>query len=189
MKINISRQNVYLLALSVFLLIFVLIFAFALLIPEGKEYRNKRADLKKENKELKKYENFRDNVLEKLSELKSENRNIIAAFDRDFDALRFEKMHREYFTSLSVHEKIKLENESKFSVYEVNTTSQINSPKSFYNFLDAVNKSDWIISVNFPIHFKREAEMIRSSFTMKVYTIAKDANSSDINLKDLNTSE
>jgi hypothetical protein len=59
------------------------------------------------------------------------------------------------------------------------TTSQINSPKSFYDFLDAVNKSDWIISVNFPISFKREAEMIRSSFTMKVYAVAEDNNTSE----------
>ena len=76
MKINISRQNIYLLLLSVFLLIFVLIFAFALLIPEGKEYRNKRAELRKESAELRKYENFRDEVLEKLTQLKSDNRNI-----------------------------------------------------------------------------------------------------------------
>ncbi|MFT5659932.1 MAG: hypothetical protein ACI9TV_000565 [Sulfurimonas sp.] len=182
MKINISRQNLYLLSLSVFLLLFVLVFAFALLIPEGKEYRNKRADLKKENKELKKYQNFRDDVLDQLTDLKSENRNVIAAFDRSFDALRFEKMHRNYFNSLKVEEKIQLENDNTFSVYEVNTTSQINSPKSFYDFLDAVNKSDWIISINFPIHFKREAEMIRSSFTMKVYGIAMDSNTTDSNL-------
>lgn len=185
MKINISRQSIYLLSLSVFLLIFVLIFAFAFLIPEGKDYRNMRADLRKENVELRKYENFRDDVLEQLSELQSDNRNIIAAFDRSFDPVRFEKMHRSYFNSLRVAKKIQLENENKFSVYEVNTTSQINSPKSFYDFLDAVNKSDWIISVNFPIHFKREAEMIRSSFTMKVYAIAEDSNTT----KDLNATK
>jgi hypothetical protein len=57
-----------------------------------------------------------------------------------------------------------------FTIYEVNTTSKINSPKVFYNFLDSINKSDWIIGVNFPINFKREADMIRSSFTMRVYT-------------------
>ena len=182
MKINISRQNIYLLSLSVFLLIFVLIFAFSLLIPEGKEYRNNRADLKKESAELRKYENFRDDVLEQLTELKSENRNVIAAFDRSFDAERFEKMHRSYFNSLKVEEKTQLENTKAFSVYEVSTTSHINSPKSFYDFLDAVNKSDWIVGINFPIHFKREAEMIRSNFTMKVYTIANDSNTSDSNL-------
>jgi hypothetical protein len=181
MKINISRQNIYLLSLSVLLLVIVFIFAFGFLIPEGKEYRNKRVDLKKESIELRKYQNFRDEVLEKLNELKSENRNIIAAFDRSFDPLRFEKMHKEYFTSLKVQEQIQIEDDNKFSVYEVNTTSHINSPRSFYDFLDAINKSDWIISVNFPIHFKREAEMIRSSFTMKVYGIAKDTNTTDSN--------
>ena len=177
MRINTSRQNIYLLALSVFLFIFVLIFAFALLIPEGKEYRNKRIELKKENVELIKYENFRDDILERLTELKSEKRHIIRAFDTEFNADRFEKMHREYFTTLNISEKIKAEEMDQFVVYEVNTTSQINSPKSFYSFLDAVNKSDWIIAVNFPIEFKREDEMIRSNFTMKVYNTKNEENS------------
>ena len=177
MKINISRQNIYLLSLSVLLLIFVLIFAFALLIPEGQEYRNKRAELRKDSAELRKYKNFRDEVLEKLTQLKSDNRNIITAFDREFDPRRFEKLHKDYFNSLTVAERVRGIDEDEFSVYEVNTTSHINSPKSFYDFLDAVNKTDWIISINFPILFKREAEMIRSNFTMKVYGISKDTNS------------
>ena len=184
MKVNISRQNIYLLSLSVFLLIFVLVFSFALLIPEGKEYRNKRVDLRKMNVELRKYNNFRDDALEQLTELKSDHRHIISAFDKNFDAQRFEKMHRTYFNSLSIAKVNAIENEGEFSVYEVKTTSQINSPKSFYDFLDAVNKSDWIIGVNFPIHFKREAQMIRSSFTMKVYSIAKDSNTTDLNLSE-----
>ncbi|MCD6172296.1 MAG: hypothetical protein J7J96_00720 [Sulfurimonas sp.] len=182
MNINISRQNIYLLLSSVFLLVFVLIFAFLLLIPEGKEYRNKRVELKKESNQLRKYENFRDEVLEKLIELKSENRNIITAFDKEFDPKRFQKINRTYFNSLTVSPKVRGLDEDGFSVYEVNTTSQINSPKSFYDFLDAVNKSDWIIGINFPIEFKREAEMIRSSFTMKVYGISKDTNSTDSNI-------
>ena len=37
MKINISRQHIYLLGMSAFLLIFVLVFSFAVLIPKGKE--------------------------------------------------------------------------------------------------------------------------------------------------------
>ena len=183
MKINISRQNLYLLIVSVFLLIFVLIFAFALLIPEGKEYRNKRAELKKENVELRKYENFRDGIQERLIELKSEKRRIITAFDTEFNADRFEKMHRDYFNTLTISAKTKSEDMDEFSVYEVNTTSQINSPKSFYDFLDAVNKSDWIIAVNFPIEFKREDEMIRSSFTMKVYSTKSDSKSKSQSVK------
>ena len=174
MKINVSRQNIYLLVLSVFLLVFVLIFAFALLIPEGKEYRNKMVELKKESIKLQKFENFRDEILERLTELKSEKRHVITAFDTGFNPQRFEKIHKDYFNSLTISPKIKStkvikEAMDEFDVYEVNTTSKINSPTSFYGFLDSVNKSDWIISINFPIEFKREDEMIRSSFTMKVY--------------------
>ncbi|MDF1874999.1 hypothetical protein JHD48_04545 [Sulfurimonas sp. SAG-AH-194-I05] len=169
MKFEISRQNIYLLALSLFLLIFVFVFSFSLLIPEGKEYRSKRTALKKESKELRNYENFRDEVAQTLSDLRAKNKNIIVAFDKNFDPSRFLKVNKNYFKTLTIQPKVLLENEEKFIVYEINTTSQINSPKSFYDFLDSVNKSDWIISVNFPINFKRERNVIRSSFTMKVY--------------------
>ncbi|WP_455756833.1 hypothetical protein [Sulfurimonas sp.] len=178
MEINISRQNIYLLSISIILFIFVLVFSFSFLIPEGKEYRLKRAEFKKESSELRQYENFRDEVSQKLSELRSENRHIITAFDRDFDPQRFEQTHKDYFKSLLIAPKVQVVDEDGFNVYEVNTTSQINSPKSFYDFLDAVNKSDWIISINFPIEFKREGEMIRSNFTMKVYNNQNDSNSS-----------
>jgi hypothetical protein len=51
----------------------------------------------------------------------------------------------------------------------VNATSKITSPRSFYTFLEEVSKGEWIIRVNFPIHFERDGDKIRSSFTMRVY--------------------
>ena len=185
MRINISRQNIYLLAVSIFLLIFVLLFSFLVLIPEGQEYREQRAQLKKENRELRKYQNFNDDTLEHLKELQSDNRNIITAFDTKFDAQRFEKKHRSFFSSLKVSKQVAQANEEEFIVYDVNTSSQISSPKSFYNFLEAVNKSDWIIGINFPISFKRDAELIKSSFTMKVYSSSQDSNKT----QDLNSTQ
>ncbi len=173
MKINISRQNIYLMSLSIFLLIFVLIFSFLVLIPEGKEYRKQRTMLNKHSIELKRYSEFNDVTLQKLKQLQADNRRIIKAFDSSFNADRFQKQHRPFFTSLQLSKKQKQALEDEFSVYEVNTTSSINSPQSFYEFLDAINKSDWIIGVNFPINFKRDAEVIHSSFTMKVYGTQK----------------
>lgn len=178
MKINFSRQNIYLLAVSLFLLIFVLVFSFTVMIPEGKSYRIKKTELKKENLELKQLSDF---AIEKeviLQKLQGDNSHVIKAFDAEFSAEKFEKQHRNFFSSLSVSKRTKLEDEDGFSVYEVNTTSEISSPKSFYNFLDSVNKSNWIIGVNFPINFKREGEMISSSFTMRVYSNNKESNSS-----------
>lgn len=178
MKIDFTRQNLYLLGLSVFLLIFVLVFSFSVLIPKGKEYRIKRNDLRKDRLELKQINNFSDETVDMLQKLQTDNRHIITAFDTEFDVQRFEKQHKSFFSSLKLSKKSKIANEDDFTVYEVNTTSQISSPKSFYNFLDAVNKSDWIIGVNFPIDFKREGEIISSSFTMKVYGKYNESNSS-----------
>lgn len=177
MKSNISRQYIYLILVSLFLFIFVLVFSFAVLIPEGKEYRVKRVELKKTHKELRAYENFHNETLETLQELKSKNRSIITAFDATFNPQRFEKQNKNYFSSLNVSQVDFLNIEGDFAVYEVNTTSQISSPSSFYDFLDSVNKSDWIIGINFPIDFKRDGELIKSSFTMKVYCNNKDSNS------------
>jgi len=177
MKISISRQHIYLLYMLTFFLIFVLLFSFAVLIPEGKEYRKDRVEFKKESKELRRYQNFHDDVQARLKELQSENRNIITAFDASFDPYRFQKQHRDYFSALTLSKLLQVSNDNEFIAYEVNTTSEISSPKSFYDFLDAVNKSDWIISVEFPINFKRDGEMIKSSFTMKVFSANNDSNS------------
>ena len=177
MKINLSRQNIYLLLLCVFLLIFVFVFSFAVLIPEGKKYRIKRTDYKKETLELKQLSDFSMEKEAILQKLKSDNLHVIKAFGTEFNSDRFEKQHRDFFTSLHVSKKRELESEEGYSVYEVNTTSEISSPKSFYDFLNAINKSNWIIAVNFPINFKRESEMISSSFTMKVYNNLRDSNS------------
>lgn len=173
MHVNISRQNLYLLILSLISLVFVLVFSFNVLIPQGKEYREQRIELAKEQKELESYQNFHDETLEVLKKLQGDNRHIIKALDTKFDPKRFEKQHLEYFNSLSLSEIKQASQDEEFVVYEVNTSSKINSPTSFYQFLEAVNKSDWIIGVNFPIHFKRENEMIRSSFTMQVYSTSK----------------
>ncbi|MFK5937478.1 MAG: hypothetical protein QM497_03680 [Sulfurimonas sp.] len=180
MKINISRQNIYLIAISVFLFIFVLIFAFLVLIPNGKEYRKNRVQLKVHSKELRKYQNFYDETQLKLKELQKKHRHVIVAFDSKFNPQRFQKQYKSYFSSLKLSEVKKSVRKEEFTTYEVNTTSQISSPKSFYNFLDAVNKSDWIIGVNFPIEFKRDGELIKSTFTMEVLSNSKDENKTKI---------
>ncbi len=169
MKINIPRPSLYLIILSFVLLLLIFLFSFLLLIPKGKEYRKERITVKKAQKELRKYQSFHDKTAKELQKLQKENRNIIIAFDTAFNKERFEKQYKSYFSSLSLSKLATPVKNDEFLSYEVNTTSQINSPKSFYEFIEALNKSDWIIGVNFPIAFERDGELIKSSFTMKVY--------------------
>lgn len=165
-----GRQGIYLLGISLVLLIISLLFAFLVLIPSGKEYRVARMDAKKEARILMQYQNAHDETYGALKTLQSKHKNVTTAFGNRFDPDRFVKTNRHFFQSLHLSEVARGADEAPFAVYEVNTTSRIGSPENFYGFLDGVNKSDWIIGVNFPIQFKREQDLILSSFTMKVYT-------------------
>jgi len=179
MKINITRQSIYILIISIFLFIFVLLFSFLLLIPSGKEYRIKRAENKKIKIEVNKFDNFNINTLEMLKKLQGDNRYIITAFGASFSKERFLKQYNKYFTTLELSKRVQSKNEDKFITYDLNTSSQMNSPKSFYDFLDAINKSDWIIGINFPIDFRRDGEMIHSTFSMKIYSNPKESEESN----------
>ena len=181
MKINIPRPSLYLISLSLILFIFVLLFSFLVLIPKGKEYRKERIEVKKAQKELRKYQNFHNQTVEDLQSLQKKNRNIIIAFDSVFNQERFLKQYKSYFSSLQLSQLKPPVKNDEFLSYEVNTSSQISSPKSFYDFIEALNKADWIIGVNFPIAFERDGELIKSSFTMKVY--CADKNTTEEKLK------
>lgn len=169
-----SRQTVTMMILSLLLLSGVIGFSFLLLIPKGKEYRTLRLESKKEILSLELAQRRYDQTNEKLTELKKRNHRIITAFNTPFNPEGFTRLNKKEFHDLYLTEITALDGNGTFKVYEVNATSKITSPQSFYHFLENVNKSSWIIGVNFPIHFERDGEMIRSSFTMKVHNSPKE---------------
>lgn len=168
-----SRQTIVMIVLSLTLLLVVLLFSFLLLIPKGKEYRTLRLESKKEMHSLELAQRDYNLARDRLEELKGANRHTISAFNTPFNAERFTKLNKKEFQDLYLTEVTARSEEGMFKVYEVNATSKITSPQSFYHFLESVNKSDWIIGVNFPVYFERDGEKIRSSFTMKVHSDGK----------------
>lgn len=174
-----KRQTLFVVILSLVLLIGVTAFSFFFLIPKGKEYRSLRLESKKEFQEFELTQNRFDNTKNRLEDLKKEHKHTIGAFDKKFDPGRFERLYKKEFTDLYLTEVTSVENNGSFKVYEVNATSKITSPKSFYEFLENINKSEWVIGVNFPIHFERDGDEIRSSFTMKVHNKPSEQDTSD----------
>lgn len=169
-----NRQTLYLIILSALLLISVVVFSFLALIPKGKEYRMLRLESKKEFQRLDAAQQRHDEIYDKLKDMQAQNRHTIAAFETPFNQERFSKLYRNEFQDLYLTEIVTEESNGTFKVYEVNVTSKITSPQSFYSFLEGINKSDWIIGINFPVRFERDEDKIRSSFTMKVHS-RKDA--------------
>ena len=168
-----NRQLIYILALAVVFLMIIFIFAFVFLIPSGKEYRVLRMESKKTSYQVDSIQAEYDKVHETMKNLQTDNRHIIGAYKTIFNPSRFKKMYMPNFESFSLSELVRHSQDNEFAVYEVNTSSLIQSPQGFYDFLDGINKSDNIIGINFPIHFERDANLIKSSFTMHVYIADK----------------
>jgi hypothetical protein len=168
------RQTLTMVILSLVLLSGVLLFSFSFLIPKGKEYRLLRLESKKEIQALELAQRRYDQTSDRLGELQSRNKHTITAFATPFNADRFTHLNKKEFQDLYLTEITAQDGNETFKIYEVNATSKINSPQSFYHFLENVNKSNWIIGVNFPIHFERDGDKIRASFTMKVHSSPKE---------------
>lgn len=164
-----NHRTLYLVLVSLFLFIGIVVFSVLFLIPKGKEYRTLRLESKKEQQMIGAVQEQYDRVNEKLEKLKSENAHTLTAFRTPFDPKKFTKNNHEDFEDLYLTEVEMADHNGSFKVYEVNATTKIMSPQVFYQFLEKINKSDWIIGVNFPIYFEREGDKIKSSFTMKVH--------------------
>ena len=176
MKISFPRHILYLTLFSILMIVLSVWFATSKLIPMGKEYRKNRITLKKEKIDLQRHQDYYNQTLELFNRTKSKNRHIIEAFENDFDPQRFRANYSKYFIDLSLSKASDVNQSDWYEVYEVQTTSKIKSPTNFYDFLEALNKSDWIVGVTFPINFVREGELIHSSFKMQVYKKSNENN-------------
>lgn len=164
-----NHRTLYLVLVSLFLFIGIVVFSVVFLIPKGKEYRTLRLESKKEQQMIARAQEQYDRVNEKLEKLKSENTHTLTAFKTSFNPKKFTKNYHEDFEDLYLTEIEMVDHNGSFKVYEVNATTKITSPQVFYQFLEKINKSEWIIGVDFPIYFEREGDRIKSSFTMKVH--------------------
>ncbi|MFA6143698.1 MAG: hypothetical protein WCW84_10285 [Sulfurimonas sp.] len=166
---RINNQTLYLILFSTLLLTIIFLFSFFVLIPKGKEYRLLRLESMKEEKVVNQARSDYKVTNEKLEKLQKDNAKTIKAYKIPFNPRKFTKAYADEFQNLFLTELSMADENGSFKVYEVNVTTKITSPESFYNFLEKINKSQWIIGVNFPIHFERDGELIKSSFTMKVH--------------------
>jgi hypothetical protein len=165
-----NHRTLYLVLISLTLFVGIVVFSVLFLIPKGKEYRTLRLESKKEQQLIAQAQERYDQVNEKHKKLKGESAQTIQAFRTPFDAVKFTKNNQQDFQDLYLTEIEMAEHNGSFKVYEVNATTKITSPQTFYQFLEKINKSDWVIGVDFPINFERDGDKIKSSFTMKVHS-------------------
>jgi hypothetical protein len=164
-----GRSLINILIISLIFIIVFFIFVAVFLIPAGKTYKKDHKIYRQVVYDRDMAQDHHDETLINLKELQTKNRNIILAYGNLFDPDAFAKRYKGYFKRLRLTAVDVKEPEDIFDIYEVNATSDINSPTDFYEFLDAVNKSENIISIEFPINFVADGSVIRASFKLKVF--------------------
>ncbi len=163
-----SLINILLLTLG-FIFAFFLFTVFVL-IPTGKNYKKiHKSYIQQKYIENQAQARF-DKVSHNLDELQEKHKSIIIAYENLFDPKAFSRDYAKYFKRFKLSAASKENREGMFDVYEVTTSSDIATPSDFYEFLTAVNKSDNIISIEFPIHFEAKGKSIEASFRMRVYS-------------------
>jgi hypothetical protein len=160
--------NILLLSLGFMLTFFAFVAIF--LIPAGKQYKRDHKVYMKATYERDRAQDHHDETMMNLKDLQAKNRSIIVAYSTMFDPDVFARRYKPYFKQLKLTSVDAKEQEDIFDIYEVKASSDIKSPTDFYEFLEAVNKSENIISVEFPIRFISEGSTIRASFRLKVFS-------------------
>jgi hypothetical protein len=169
-RIVLKRSNLPFLATAFVLLSLVLLFAFFVLTPKLKTYRNLVAQQAQQSTELSKVQLRYDSLYEHLRSLQSGNKELLRAFEKPFDVERFITENRKYFSSLEAKQVSPAVSEGAFVHYEVSALSRMGSPKNFYDFLEGLKGSGWVAGVYEPVVFEREGKQIRSTFRMKVFS-------------------
>lgn len=167
-----SLEDIDILKLLIYVLIFIivcLIMIFGFIIPNIKEYRVIQSQNRSQLASVAKVEQIYNGKNDALNELKQKDRNLLKAFDTKFNKIKFSAFATNYFTDVKLQEiPSQIEDELYFR-YELNVTSMVRTPSKFYDFIDALQKYDNIIKIEFPIKMRGENNKIHTTFNIRVY--------------------
>jgi len=167
MRLTPSDESIFLLAISTFLLILILLFSFLILVPKMQNYRIQNIKLQEIASKLNTYKKTKQQLSLSLEKSKTTNQHLLAALKQDFDIDVFYKKYKNYFKTIQICKQKSLEG---YDIYDISATIDKSSYKSFYNFMDSINKSGWVIKIDTPIRLKRDAKNnIDILFSIRVY--------------------
>ncbi len=152
----------------------VMLFVFLVVIPAIKIYKSKKVQYREAIRTEKELTVKEQNLRTELERYRIEYNSTLRAFRHHFDEDAFLQLARTYFQNvrLTPHEKKK--SESGLQIYRFNADFNARTPVQFYRFVDALQKIDNIIKINFPIEITSEGKNIRLQFNMSVYSLKND---------------
>ena len=153
-----------------FYLVLLFVLIFALVVPAVKAYKSVNARYAETKARYLAAKDEHDTILERYKKLQSKNRRIIEAFENRWDEKRFLAKARNYFLGVDLKALDVNTSDPHFKVYELNARAKMDSPQSFYRFLDALPSVPYVIQADFPIAFRAHGgDEIEGVFRIRVY--------------------
>ncbi|MCX2682860.1 hypothetical protein OQH60_03135 [Campylobacter sp. MIT 21-1685] len=166
-----SLQEIDILKLLIYGLSFVSVctaLILFLLLPLLKTHKQQSL---KDNSQTAILENFRTKLQvsrDKIFLLRSENNTSLDQFEKSFNLSNFTLFLQKYFKNLEIKEEKIIKN--KYLKHSLIIQGQINSPKNFYDFIDAAKNFESFIKIDYPLILKAQKDAIAFSFRVKIYS-------------------
>lgn len=167
-----SLENIDILKLLIYVLIFIivcLIMIFGFIVPNIKEYRMIQAQNRSQMANVSRIEQVLNTKNNTLNEIKEKDRVTLKAFDTKFNKIKFSAFATNYFSDVRLQEIPAQNKDEPYFRYELNVTSMVKTPTKFYDFIDALQKYDNVIKIDFPIKMRGDRDKIHTTFNIKVY--------------------
>lgn len=167
-----SLERVDIVKLLVFVLVFVLVclvMIFGFILPNIKEYRSLNMQNRSATAAHAKVLKIYTDKMQAFEAEKQKHETTLKAYDTAFDKQKFINFASTFFQDVTMDDGEAKNQDEKFFRYQLNASISMKSPQSFYDFLDALEKYETIVKIEFPIVMKSEEQLIQMSFGLRVY--------------------
>jgi uncharacterized membrane protein YhiD involved in acid resistance len=169
MKAN-SKTLKFIIFLFSFLAV-VMVFVFLFVIPSIKEFKHKKAEYYQQIKAQKNLSKREKELKQQFEKLEKKYNTALSAFKKDFSEEEFLALAKKYFTNVKLIPGDKKKTENGLQIYKFTADFSARTPVKFYQFIDAVNKMENVVKINFPIELEAQDRNIVLKFNMSVYKL------------------
>jgi hypothetical protein len=144
-------KNFLLFLLFFIIFMFLLVFLIAPTIKKFKEIKKDYYTTKIKADEI---QNKLDKLTIQYKELYKKNHKIILAFKMDFNKESFKIFSSKYMKIINIQDKNSSIYEKEFTKKSYIISATLNSPTSFYKFINDIKNTNNVLKVYYPIVFK-----------------------------------
>lgn len=168
-EINWVRNVMWLL---IFFIIILLLFAY-LVRPTLMELKSKNIELRKEEFLLRQIEAESQRVSESRKKFMMDNKAILNAFENRFNEDEFLQSAKKFALSATIAPTKEIDQNSSIRQREYLVQIKVDTPVKFFDLLDYLSGSGYVLKSDFPIKFGSDEGVISVEFMLKQFYLAK----------------